>query len=255
MQLRRYALIMLACVMLCSCASTRNAQELAAGKMAFQAGAYKQAFHTLLPLAVKGKPDAQYAIGYMYYYGYGAPEDSESGVFWMDKAAEQAYVPAITALELIRQHNAEANRLSHAIESDKTYRQDEVLQAVPATPVNRYQKTTLLENNNLSAQIKVSELKKLPAALTTEQIKAARNYTLQLYGSYQLMAVKDLQLQLQLKNTGHIYHTINNSKDWYILTFGNFVTAHKAAATKRNLPEELKELRPWVRKVNKLEML
>ena len=67
----------------------------------FAEGDYKRAFHQLLPLACNGNPCAQYAVGYLYYYGYGVPEDSESGIFWMQKAASQGYVPAIKALSEI----------------------------------------------------------------------------------------------------------------------------------------------------------
>jgi septal ring-binding cell division protein DamX len=76
-------------------------QYLQRGKFTFEAGNYIQAFHQLLPLAAQGNPEAQYAIGYMYYYGYGVPADSESGLFWMGKSAEQGYLPANKALYLV----------------------------------------------------------------------------------------------------------------------------------------------------------
>ena len=86
-----------------SCAHTRFTPELRAGKSAFVGGDFKQAFRQLLPIAVKGCSEAEYAIGYMYYYGYGVPQDSESGIFWITRAAEQHYAPAIKALEVINQ--------------------------------------------------------------------------------------------------------------------------------------------------------
>lgn len=101
MRLTRYTLIAIACFMLLSCASTKLSQELIGGKALFRAGDYHEAFHTLLPAAAAGRPEAQYAVGYMYYYGYGTPQDSESGMFWMQKSAEQNYQPAIKALNQI----------------------------------------------------------------------------------------------------------------------------------------------------------
>lgn len=89
------------CVFLYACASPKHAEELQLGKMTFQSGNYKEAFRQLLPLAADGKPEAQYAVGYMYYYGYGVPLDAESGKFWMEKSASQNYAPAIRAMKTI----------------------------------------------------------------------------------------------------------------------------------------------------------
>ena len=55
----------------------------------------------LLPLACNGLPDAQYGVGYMYYYGLGVAQDTDVGYFWIRRAANARYLPAIKALELI----------------------------------------------------------------------------------------------------------------------------------------------------------
>ena len=94
-------LLIIACFFLQSCTSVILSQELTLGKIDFEEGNYNKAFHQLLPIAVAGKPEAEYAVGYMYYYGYGVNQDSESGLFWMGRAAEHHYLPAIQALELI----------------------------------------------------------------------------------------------------------------------------------------------------------
>ncbi len=89
-------------LLLQSCASPKLSEEYTEGKVNFEAGNYKRAFRVLLPLAAKGKVEAQYAVGYMYYYGYGTAQDNESGLFWMNKAAELHYLPAIHALNLLQ---------------------------------------------------------------------------------------------------------------------------------------------------------
>jgi len=82
-----------------------------------------------------------------------------------------------------------------------------------------------------------------------------RKYALQLYGSFHLAAVQNLQGELRLKHTGHIYQTVHKGKEWYVLTFGNFVSAHEASRTQNNLPSELKNLHPWVRNVKPLQIV
>ena len=87
--------------LLFGCASTRMAQELELGKQSFNSGNFKIAFQQLMPLAVQGDPKAQYAIGFMYYYGYGVPQDSQSGEFWIKRSADKSYVPAVHAIALL----------------------------------------------------------------------------------------------------------------------------------------------------------
>ncbi len=101
----RIVLIGLLCVFLQACAtsSTREGMQLQAGKASFSSGDFKKSFHQLLPLAAEGKPEAEYAIGYMYYYGYGVAVDSDTGLFWMERAAKQGDANAQKALAMIHQ--------------------------------------------------------------------------------------------------------------------------------------------------------
>jgi len=75
--------------------------ELAQGQREFDQGYYKRAIARLLPLACEGNAEAQYAIGYMYYYGYGVTQDTDVGVIWIKSAAAKHYEPAIAALKLV----------------------------------------------------------------------------------------------------------------------------------------------------------
>jgi TPR repeat protein len=94
-------LMILICLSIQACTSTIQSAKLQEGKYSYESGNFKQAFHRLLPLASDGNAHAEYAVGYMYYYGYGVPVDPDSGMFWMQKSAAQNYQPAIKALDLI----------------------------------------------------------------------------------------------------------------------------------------------------------
>ena len=100
--LLKIVIIVLTSLMLQSCTSMRVQQGLQSGKISFESGEYKQAFRELMPVAVEGNAQAEYAVGYMYFYGYGVARDSESGIFWMQKAAAQHYALAEQALQLIQ---------------------------------------------------------------------------------------------------------------------------------------------------------
>lgn len=56
----------------CSVVRNYNLQE---GIKSFKVQNYRHAFIRLRPEAEKGNPDAQYAIGFMYYYGQGVVEN------------------------------------------------------------------------------------------------------------------------------------------------------------------------------------
>ena len=98
----RVIVLILVSLLLQSCASAIEGRQLAEGKKYFRDGDYKTAFHQLLPLASEGNAKAQYAVGYMYYYGYGVAQDPESGRFWMQKSADHKYPPAEKALEMLK---------------------------------------------------------------------------------------------------------------------------------------------------------
>ncbi len=75
--------------------------QLQQGKRFFKEERYKDAMRELLPLACDCIAEAEYAVGYMYYYGYGTAQDTEVGRFWIRRAAQHGYKPAEAALQTI----------------------------------------------------------------------------------------------------------------------------------------------------------
>lgn len=108
----RLVLISLLTLSIMSCATTKTPphqtlspaamSHLEQGKRYFENGYYRRAMRELLPLACDGVAEAQYAVGYMYYYGFGVAQDTEVGYFWISRAANKGYQPAIKALSDIR---------------------------------------------------------------------------------------------------------------------------------------------------------
>ncbi|WP_423202757.1 tetratricopeptide repeat protein [Legionella yabuuchiae] len=88
------------CVLLLSGCSftTMNLQE---GIRSFQVQDYRTAFIRLKPEAEKGNPDAQYAVGYMYFYGQGVIEDRKKALFWIKCAAKSGQPDAIAAMKML----------------------------------------------------------------------------------------------------------------------------------------------------------
>lgn len=105
----RIILIAMLCMLcLTSCAN----HILNQSKQAYNQGNYSTALEKLTPLAEKGNPKAQYALGYMYYYGQGIPTNKALGEIWIDKAAAQGLPEALQAQSII-QNQAKLNPLKH----------------------------------------------------------------------------------------------------------------------------------------------
>jgi TPR repeat protein len=82
-------------LLLSACAGTT--QQLQQGKDSFERKDYSEAFKELKPAAERGNKDAQYAIGYMYFYGRGVTKNKVAAKKWIGKAAAQGQTQAIKA--------------------------------------------------------------------------------------------------------------------------------------------------------------
>ena len=90
-----------------SCASyNATKQQVQSGKQNFEQQDFSKAFAELKPAAKTGNADAQYAIGYMYFYGKGVVESRDLAIYWMQKAASQHQPLAMKALSMIEENNA-----------------------------------------------------------------------------------------------------------------------------------------------------
>lgn len=97
--LRKLLGIILLMPLVISCVT--GALNLREGIASFKAQDYRKAFIRLKPEAMKGQPDAQYAVGYMYYYGQGVVEDKDKAWFWINQAAKAGHPDALVAVKIL----------------------------------------------------------------------------------------------------------------------------------------------------------
>ena len=95
--------LLLTALFLAGCAgmaSTESAdsERFEAGREAWLAGDYGQAFELLLTEAEGGNAEAQYTIGYMYYVGQGVQQDEAAAIRWIQRAAGNGSERAMRAL-------------------------------------------------------------------------------------------------------------------------------------------------------------
>ncbi len=92
------------------------AYQLQQGEEAFRYQDYMEAYKRLLPLAKKGNADAQYAIGYMYFYGDGGlPQDPIEARKWLRSSADQGNEMAQQALVILEKNHKDPYRSSLAV--------------------------------------------------------------------------------------------------------------------------------------------
>ena len=60
------------------------------GNMAFEQGKYKTSLRHYLYAANRDLPEAQYAVGYQYYYGLGTEANIFKSMYWFKQAAPQS---------------------------------------------------------------------------------------------------------------------------------------------------------------------
>lgn len=94
----KFIVLTILCLLAGCTSSTRQFNQ---ARTNFNLGDYHIAFNQLEPLAKKGNPDAQYALGYMYYYGYGTSMNYAKAQYWINLAANQGSVSAVQALKNI----------------------------------------------------------------------------------------------------------------------------------------------------------
>lgn len=81
----------------------RNKQHLAAKD-------YTLTYEQVREAAQDGDADAQYALGYMYYYGQNVSRNSHQAQFWIRKAAAQKHPQAVKAIAIMGQDSRLAYR-------------------------------------------------------------------------------------------------------------------------------------------------
>lgn len=103
-------------LLLQSCANQDEhiSQQLVLGKTYFKQEQYQKAFVTLEPVAKEGNPDAEYALGFMYYYGRGIAENRPMAKYWMHKAAQHGQASAQKALSKLNDQRDEAPKSEKA---------------------------------------------------------------------------------------------------------------------------------------------
>jgi TPR repeat protein len=112
--LYRALLLVLPLALLASCAHPKlAAQQLSQAQQAYQKKDYNTSYQQMHLAAKNGNANAQYAEGYMLYYGVGIKPDQTQAIALFNKAANAGQPGAIKALHML-QHQSDASLYGQA---------------------------------------------------------------------------------------------------------------------------------------------
>lgn len=252
-------------LVLTSCASHQKpgTQAYASGKAAYAQQNYGASFQEIQQAAQAGDPDAEYALGYMYYYGKGTPQNTPAAMEWMRKSAAQGQPQAVKALELINnQQNPKVASAAMNSEQPTNANQEFVLannsnegnsvgsaQAAAASSADHMAKTRQAFNQANTA-VSHSAAKKPTHASNSNITRQRQGYTLQLLGSFNKAdAIKFMDAH-HLTNKAAFYKTTYQGRDWYVVVYGHYSTYSQAKSALATLPADLQQTGAWVKPMN-----
>lgn len=225
--------------------------------------------------AEAGDPDAQYALGYMYYYGKGVPQNKALGESWINKSAAAGQPQAIEAQKILaslsrgnmavsanpadsRQVPTDRNHLKAGLnEGSHNYASNNTNNIVSTASVTASAPAVAREDRGISDDSSSHTAVKTPAShlsksrISLSELKnAPKNfYTVQLLGAYDQKDVARYIQNHRLQGKVATYRTIRNGRDWYVVVYGLYGSYKQADAAIKALPAVIQAQRPWINKV------
>lgn len=189
-------------------------------------------FEQIKMAAESGDSDAQYALGYMSYYGKGgAPKDLALAKKWIGKAADQHQPQAMRALALINKGNKKgATQDPSQVVASSTNQEPSHVDA-DVTQRRRDKENTSLVNMR---------------TITPQTPARDDFYTIQLLGASSKAAIDKLIEEHHMQTNAKVYRTTLNNKDWFVLIYGEYATKAEAKVAAKKFENELK-IQPWVK--------
>ena len=202
------------------------------GKEAFHGGDYAQAMRLLQPLAQQNNAEAQYAMGYMYYYGQGVQADRLKAIEWFRRAAENNSAKAIDALTMLALQQSGLNPTS--------LRRNDVEVAQPQ--ITTVTSPLTIEQNELGSGRQIA----IPTESGGLLAQDSAHFTIQLISSRNEDEIRSFIEMHNLANEAQ-YYQANKNGLMFSVVYGTFPTIEAAKQALLALPASLQRNQPWVR--------
>lgn len=264
----------------CSHSSTKqiNAGATTLNSSACSGNRYLQKFNCSLDrvetAAQDGDPDAQYALGYMYYYGIGTVRDTTTATLWIRRSAAQGQPVAKKALALItggaeistlHRHDTKVSHMNSVAPAKplhevlpnykKANTRSRGYEGAPPLSKRRTRqsaprllgatKPVIVSRRGATYQPAVGVAR---AAMEARLLQTSpTHFTLQLMGSRDLHAIDKFIARNHLQKTARYYQVKYKGNAWYRVVYGDYKTSSQAHVALHNLPATLRAQHPWVK--------
>lgn len=210
--------------------------------------------------AEAGDPDAQYALGYMYYYGNnGVPQDTQQAVNWIKRASVQGQSQAVKALAMMQPETAKAPKASESAPPSSTTKSESAVaespKAVVAVSSPSATPPTKTPVSSIKTQATASASAGAPLASGEQHLLglSSDQYTIQVLGSYSERDVINYINKHNLRDKVVYYRGDRDGKDWYVALYGAYQTSKEAKAAIADLPVDVQKQKPWVKLLSSVQ--
>ena len=227
--------------------------------------------------AADGDADAQYALGYMYYYGMGTVRDQDSAKLWIARSAAQGQPLAKRALAMIQGTSSPksyapkfaankakakaapatqlaANKPVVKPAAAAVAKKPVVAKLAQATPHQHPQtvKHTAAddtasvshEDSHAANAHEGIDLAQMEDTLMHEPVGG---YTLQLMGNHNEGVIRNFIASHHLEGKASYYYSTFQHEKWFMLVYGHYKTVQEAHEAIAQLPPELRKMQPWIK--------
>ncbi len=209
-------------------------------------------FDQIKMAAESGDADAQYALGYMYYYGKsGATKDIIEAKKWIGKAAAQKQPQAVKALALMNRQQSKVvayqkEPSSTTVNVEQKEFGDRTNLAVESGKDRKIDSSWGMNQKN-DERLTYVKMKRQRSEKDQEPIAShvSGAYTLQLLGAYRKDQIVKMIEKHHLYDAG-IYQTLYKNKNWYVLLYGQYKNKEEADLVAKKLEKQL-AVKPWTK--------
>lgn len=207
--------------------------------------------------ARQGDSDAQYALGYMYFYGIGTVRDVDAAKLWIRRAAAQGQPLALKASHILNYEEKppSGGESTGDIYKPKTYNEQSAAVLNSAKPAQHVSEHLPAYNKSKQSQrnaalgVLDNQPESDPAvnASSSSQSDLGVGYTLQIMASHDLHKLENFISHYHLQSAASYYKARYHGSDWYMLTYGVYRNKADAKKALSSLPVAVQGMHPWIK--------
>lgn len=231
-----------------------------AATSAFAAALGGASFDQVQQAAINGDPDAEYALGYMYYYGKGVTRDEQAATMWIQKAAVQGQPQAIKAVKLLGltpPPDAGATATTSPPANPEKAASVAGITQQSAKPIVRKAVTKTHTVTKPMPVVEQHHAELHPENRTAQEkllLDASPSaYTIQLLGAYNQEDILNFIKAHGIQSKALYYKTSYQGRPWYVLVYGIYKSNAEAVVAVKRLPESVQTLKPWVKSLEAVQ--